>query len=102
MLPKTAKDTKDSQSRLDFFLMSSAKPTCFHMLAAKHVLHYLGGTKLLALSLGAPSPTVPKLLHGHMQNMGCSNADWASDALDHKSISGCWIISSMGSSTMRS
>ena len=26
MLPKTAKDTKDSQSRLDFFLMEQSKP----------------------------------------------------------------------------
>ena len=27
MLPKTAKDTKDSQSRLDFFLMDKCKST---------------------------------------------------------------------------
>ena len=66
----------------------SAKPTCFHMLATKYVLCYLGGTKLLALSPGAPLLTAPELLCGYMQNMGCLDADWASDALDHKSISG--------------
>ena len=66
----------------------SAKPARSHMLTAKHILRYLGGTKLLALSLSAPSFATPDSLHGYMQNMGCSDADWASDALDHKSISG--------------
>ena len=66
----------------------SSKPTWSHMLVAKHVLHYLGGTRLLALCLGTASSTVPDSLHGYMQNMGCSDADWASDALDRKSISG--------------
>ena len=60
----------------------SAKPTQSHMLAVKHVLHYLGGTKLLALSLSAPSLTTPDSLRGYMQNMGCSDADWASEVLD--------------------
>ena len=66
----------------------SAHPTRFHMLAAKHVLRYLGGTRLLALSLGVSSAPVPLSLTGYMQNMGCSDADWASDASDRKSISG--------------
>jgi hypothetical protein len=66
----------------------SSKPTRTHMLAAKHVLRYLGGTRLLALSLDTPSVAVPESLRGYMQNMGCSDADWASDALDRKSISG--------------
>ena len=66
----------------------SAKPSRFHMLTAKHVLRYLGGTRFLALSLGnSPSP-FPESLQGFMQNMGCSDADWASDASDRKSISG--------------
>ena len=66
----------------------SAKPSRFHMLSAKHVLRYLGGTKLLALSLGNSSSPVPDSLRGFLQNMGCSDADWASDAVDRKSISG--------------
>jgi hypothetical protein len=58
------------------------------MLIVKHVLCYLGGTKLLALSLGISSLVAPEMLRGYMQNMGCSDADWASDTLDRKSISG--------------
>ena len=42
----------------------SAKPSRFHMLTAKHVLQYLGGTRLLALSLGMSSSPVPD---GHQQ-----------------------------------
>ena len=66
----------------------SAKPSRFHLLTAKHVLRYLGGTRLLALSLGNSSSPFPESLQGFMQNMGCSDADWASDASDRKSISG--------------
>jgi hypothetical protein len=66
----------------------SSKPTRSHMLAAKHVLRYLGGTKSLALSLGIPSPSVPDSLSGFIKSMGCSDADWASDTVDRKSISG--------------
>ena len=66
----------------------NSKPTRAHFLAAKHVLRYLAGTASLALRLGSPSPLLPSTLSGFMQNMGCSDADWASDALDRKSISG--------------
>ena len=66
----------------------NSAPTRAHFLAAKHVLRYLSGTKSLALCLGFSSPRVPSTLSGYMQNMGCSDADWASDALDRKSISG--------------
>jgi hypothetical protein len=66
----------------------SSKPTRSHMLAAKHVLRYLGGTKLLALSLGVPSPSLPDSLCASITSMGCSDADWASDTIDRKSISG--------------
>ena len=66
----------------------NASPTRRHLLAAKHVLRYLSGTKTLALCLGSPSPHVPSTLRGFIQNVGCSDADWASDALDRKSISG--------------
>ena len=66
----------------------NANPTRAHFLAAKHVLRYLAGTKLLALCLGFSSTRVPSSLSGYMQNVGCSDADWASDAVDRKSISG--------------
>jgi hypothetical protein len=66
----------------------NAKPSRAHFLAAKHVLRYLSGTRNLALCLGSPSSRVPLTLRGYLQNMGCSDADWASDAADRKSISG--------------
>jgi hypothetical protein len=66
----------------------NASPTRAHFLIAKHVLRYLAGTKFLALCLGFSSPRVPSSLSGYMQNVGCSDADWASDAVDRKSISG--------------
>ena len=66
----------------------NATPTRAHFLAAKHVLRYLAGTRLLALCLGSSSPRVPSTLSCYMQNVGCSDADWASDAADRKSISG--------------
>ena len=66
----------------------NAGPSRRHFLAAKHVLRYLSGTKNLALCLGSPSPHVPSTLRGYIQNVGCSDADWASDAIDRKSISG--------------
>ena len=66
----------------------NATPTRAHFLIAKHVLRYLAGTKLLALCLGSSSPRVPSTLSGYLQNVGCSDADWASDTIDRKSISG--------------
>ena len=66
----------------------NSKPTRAHFLAAKYVLHYLAGTKTLALCLGSPSTTLPATMSSFMQNVGCSDADWASDVFDRKSISG--------------
>ena len=66
----------------------NAAPTCAHFLVAKHVLHYLAGTKLLALCPGTSSPCVPAMLSAYIQNVGCTNADWASDTVDWKSIFG--------------
>jgi hypothetical protein len=60
----------------------SSKPAHSHMLAAKHVLRYLRGTKLLALSLGVSPTSIPDSLSGFMKSMGCSDADWASDTMD--------------------
>jgi Reverse transcriptase (RNA-dependent DNA polymerase)/GAG-pre-integrase domain len=66
----------------------NASPTRAHFLIAKHVLRYLAGTRTLALCLGVSSPRVPPSLSGYMQNVGCSDADWASNTVDRRSISG--------------
>ena len=66
----------------------NAKPSRTHFLAAKHVLCYLLGTRYLALCFDVPSSNAPSSLRGFLQNCGCSDADWASDATDQKSISG--------------
>jgi len=66
----------------------NATPTRAHFLVAKHVLQYLSGTKHLALCFGDPSHRIPSTLSGYLRNVGCSDADWASDASDRKSISG--------------
>jgi len=66
----------------------NAKPNHSYFLLAKHVLRYLAGTKTLALGFGAPSDSLPSSLTGYMQNVGCSDVDWASDSMDRKSISG--------------
>ena len=66
----------------------NATPTRNHFLLAKHILCYLAGTRNLALCLGGSSPRVPSSLSGYMQSVGCSDADWASDAMDRRSISG--------------
>ena len=66
----------------------NVNPSRRHFLAAKHVLHYLSGMCTLALSLGSPSPRVPTTLRGYLQNVGCSDADWASDIANRRSISG--------------
>jgi len=66
----------------------SANPSCSHFLATKHVLWYLTGTRSLALSYGVPHPSTCSTFRGFMHNLGCSDADWASDATHRRSISG--------------
>ena len=66
----------------------NASPSRSHFLAAKHVLCYLAGTQKLSLGLGAPSSNIPVLISSFMQNFRCSDADWASETTDRKSISG--------------
>jgi len=65
-----------------------AMPACLHFALATHILRYLAGTKHLALMFGTPSDNVPESLTAFMQASACSDADWASDAHDRKSISG--------------
>ena len=62
--------------------------TRVHFLLTKHVLRYLSGTWDLALCLGTPCSCIPPSLSGYMQNVGCSDADWASNTVDRKSVSG--------------
>ena len=81
-----------TQPDISFYAMwlgqFNATPTRNHFLIAKHVLRYLSGSRALALCLGAPSPRIPSTLSGYIGNVGCSDANWASDAVDRKSISG--------------
>lgn len=67
----------------------SANPSRSHFLATKHVLRYLAGTCSLALSYGVPHPSTPSTLCGFMHNLGCSYADWASDAMHRCSL---WVL----------
>jgi len=66
----------------------SSNLLCSHFLAAKHVLRYLAGTCSLSLLYGASPSVSPSQLKGFMHNLGCSDADWASDTKDRRSISG--------------
>ena len=70
----------------------NATPTRNHLLVTKHVLRYLASTQILALCLGSPSPCIPSSLSGYIKNVGCSDADWASDSVDQKSFSGYSIF----------
>ena len=66
----------------------NACPTRAHFLIAKHFLQYLSGTRTLAFCLGTSSPHIPSSLSGYIQNMGCTDADWASNTADQHSILG--------------
>ena len=63
-------------------------PTRAHLICAKGVLRYLAGT--VSLSLQFPSPSSVRLpdLSSPSPAYGLSDADWASDEKDRKSISG--------------
>ncbi|KAJ3510499.1 hypothetical protein NLJ89_g4639 [Agrocybe chaxingu] len=65
----------------------SSNPTRDHLVMAKHTLRYLAGMKNLALCFGTPPSSAPDSLRGFLQNVGCSDADWASND-DRRSISG--------------
>lgn len=66
----------------------ASAPKRVHLLFAKHVLRYLAGTKFLALTFGNASSSTPASMTAFMQANGCTDADWASDSTDRKSISG--------------
>src|SRR5271156_1806337 len=66
----------------------NANPTRAHLVAAKRVLRYLAGTLDLALEFNFDGDVVPTTVGGFIQNCAISDADWASDESDRKSISG--------------
>lgn len=63
-------------------------PTQAHLVAAKRVLRYLAETLDLALEFNLDGGAVPATINGFIRNCVISDADWASDESDHKSISG--------------
>ena len=71
----------------------NASPTRSHLACAKGVLRYLAGTVHLCLqfpSEASPAQQLPEsaqLPH----TRGLSDADWASDEKDRKSVSGYWF-----------
>jgi hypothetical protein len=66
----------------------NANPTRGHLLAAKRVLRYLAGTLDLVLEFNFDGGVVPATIGGFIRNCAVSDADWASDESDRKSISG--------------
>src|SRR5277367_5631376 len=66
----------------------NASPTRTHLVAAKRVLRYLAGTLDLALEFNFDGGVVPASIGGFIRNCVVSDADWASDESDRKSISG--------------
>jgi hypothetical protein len=66
----------------------NASPTRTHLVAAKGVLRYLAGTVNLCLVFGTTNTSSPLSVQTHTSACGLSDADWASDEKDRKSISG--------------
>jgi hypothetical protein len=66
----------------------NASPTHSHLVAAKGVLRYLAGTVDLCLVFSLSNQSLPISVQSHTGACGLSDADWASDKKDRKSISG--------------
>ena len=66
----------------------NAKPTRAHLLAAKGVLQYLAGTLNYGLKYAVPTSSIPPTVAPFTQACALTDADWASDENDRKSISG--------------
>jgi hypothetical protein len=66
----------------------NANPTRTHLVAGKRVLRYIAGTLDLALEFNFDGGVVPATIGGFIRNCAVSDADWASDESDRKSISG--------------
>ena len=66
----------------------NSTPSRAHLLCAKGVLRYLAGTVSLCLQFPSPSASPPNELSSFPPTRGFSDADWASDEKDRKSVSG--------------
>jgi len=66
----------------------NAKPTRAHLLAAKGVLRYLAGTLDYGLEYAVPTSSIPPTVMPFSQGCALTDADWASDENDRKSILG--------------
>jgi hypothetical protein len=66
----------------------NASPTRTHLSCAKTVLRYLAGTIHLCLQFPSSLPSQTLDLQSLPPTRGLSDADWASDEKDRKSISG--------------
>jgi len=66
----------------------NVNPTRAHLVAGKRVLRYVAGTLDLALEFNFDGGAVPASIGGFIRNCVVSDADWASDETDRKSISG--------------
>jgi Reverse transcriptase (RNA-dependent DNA polymerase) len=66
----------------------NASPTRAHLVVAKGVLRYLAGTVQLGLTFSPLNQHLPPSVQTHSSACGLSDADWASDERDRKSISG--------------
>jgi len=67
------------------------QPKQKHWIAAKRVLRYLRGTAGVALKFGAGESAVTSGGEEEMVVSGYSDADWANDIRDRKSVSG-WVV----------
>ena len=66
----------------------NASPTRTHLVAAKGVLRYLAGTVELCLIFSPSNQSLPSSVQPYTQACGLSDADWASDEKDQKSVLG--------------
>jgi hypothetical protein len=66
----------------------NSNPTRAHLIAAKGVLRYLAGTVNLSLSFPSNLSKFPDTVKSYADACGLSDADWASDESDRRSVSG--------------
>jgi hypothetical protein len=71
----------DIQYAVGIVAQYAANPGITHLATCKRILHYLKGTKDFSLMLGT-------LNHGGIRLVGWSDANWAGDSDDRKSVSG--------------